>query len=96
MKPLSFESEAPESEDRQPDNIVQLRKDSSKTLELLRSLPANQQEVVRLKFQSGLSYREIASVTGMSVSNVGYLIHVAVKKLKDQMTESQTKKGGVQ
>jgi RNA polymerase sigma factor (sigma-70 family) len=47
-------------------------------------LPDNQQEVVRLKFQSGLSYREIAGVTGLSVSNVGYLLHVALKTVREQ------------
>ncbi|MHC4563295.1 MAG: RNA polymerase sigma factor, partial [Planctomycetota bacterium] len=36
-------------------------------------LPANQQDVLRLKFQSGFSYRQIAAITGLSVSNVGFL-----------------------
>lgn len=54
-------------------------------LMLLGRLPANQQEVVRLKFQAGLSYREIAGVTGLSVSNVGYLLHVALKTLRNEL-----------
>lgn len=51
-------------------------------------LPANQQEVVRLKFQAGLSYREIAGVTGLSVSNVGYLLHTALKTVRRELDES--------
>lgn len=57
-------------------------------LSLLARLPENQQEVVRLKFQSGLSYREISGVTGLSVSNVGYLLHVAIKTVRQQLQEN--------
>ena len=56
---------------------------------LLGELPANQQEVVRLKFQEGLSYRDIAEVTGLSVTNVGYLLHVAIKKLREQLSTDE-------
>ena len=54
-------------------------------LELLRRLPKNQIEVVRLKFQHGLSYREISAITHLSESNVGFLIHTALKTLREQM-----------
>lgn len=59
----------------------------SRALSMLATLPENQQEVVRLKFQGGLSYKEIAAVTSLSVSNVGYLIHVAIKALRDGLGE---------
>ena len=49
---------------------------------MLAGLPDNQQEVVRLKFQDGLSYKEIAGVTGLTVSNVGFLIHTAIHTLR--------------
>lgn len=48
----------------------------------LAGLPAKEQEVLRLKFQSGLSYKDIAQVTGLSVSNVGWLIHQGIKTLR--------------
>ena len=51
---------------------------------LLASLPPQQQEVVRLRFQHGLAYRQIAAVTGLSASNVGFLIHTAIKALHDR------------
>jgi RNA polymerase sigma factor (sigma-70 family) len=60
-------------------------------LAVLGRLPENQQEVVRLKFQSGLSYREIAAVTGLSVTNVGYLLHVALKKVRGEMLGEASK-----
>ena len=47
-------------------------------------LPDNQQEVIRLKFQSGLSYKEISEVTGTSVTQVGVLIHCGIKMLRQQ------------
>lgn len=51
-------------------------------LRLIERLPHNQQEVVRLKFQNGFSYKEISRITALSVSNVGFLIHTAVHRLK--------------
>lgn len=52
-------------------------------LQMLARLPDNQQEVIRLKFQQGLSYKEISSVTGLSVTNVGFLIHTGLKRLRE-------------
>lgn len=51
-------------------------------LSLIETLPANQQEVIRLKFQHGFSYKEISRITELSVSNVGFLIHTAVQRLR--------------
>jgi RNA polymerase sigma-70 factor (ECF subfamily) len=45
-------------------------------------LPLKQREVVRLKFQHDLSYKDIAAVTGNSVTNVGFLLHTAIKRLR--------------
>lgn len=51
-------------------------------LRLIDGLPTNQQEVVRLKFQNGFSYQEIARITELSIGNVGFLIHTAVARLR--------------
>lgn len=56
---------------------------------LISSLPDRQQEIIRLKFQQNLSYREISEVLGLSESNVGYLIHTGVKALRDHMQLAQ-------
>jgi RNA polymerase sigma-70 factor (ECF subfamily) len=53
----------------------------------LRRLSVNQQEVLRLKFEHGLSYKQIAEVTRLTVTNVGFLIHAGLKKLRRQMEE---------
>lgn len=49
-------------------------------------LPPNQQEVVRLKFQGGFSYKEIADITHLSMGNVGFLLHTALAALRREMT----------
>jgi len=51
-------------------------------LEALGQLPLREQEVVRLKLQADLSYKEIAEVTELSVANVGYLLHQGMERLK--------------
>ena len=45
-------------------------------------LPENQQEVLRLKFQNGFTYNQIARITGLSVSGVGFQIHTAMQTLR--------------
>lgn len=51
----------------------------------LETLPEKQRDVIYLKFQGGLSYKEIAEVTGLSVTNVGVLLHSALKRLREQL-----------
>jgi len=57
--------------------------------QLLGRLPDRQSEAIRLKFQQSLSYREIARVMKISESNVGFLIHMGVKALREQMKNFQ-------
>lgn len=51
-------------------------------LDCLKTLPANEQDVVRLRFQQNLSYREIAGITGVSTGQVGFLLHDAMRRLR--------------
>lgn len=48
---------------------------------LLERLTENQRAVIVLKFQEKKTYREIAAITGLSISNVGFLIHRGLKRL---------------
>lgn len=66
---------------------VEVSDTAARALELVDTLPENQREVVRLKFQGGLSYQEIADVTALSVSNVGFLLHTAIKSLRAQLVD---------
>lgn len=76
-----------------PAEALELRESASDALRLLGSLTTNQQEVLRLKFQHGLSYKQIAQVTGLSIGNVGFLIHTGLKALRTQMTDNQERDG---
>lgn len=76
---------------RQPDpiagpaSILEQAEQMEQVLEAMKMLPANQQEVLRLKFQSELSYREISQITKMSIGNVGFLIHTALSAIRKEM-----------
>ena len=48
------------------------------------ALPDEQREVVRLRFFSELSYREIGEITRQSTGSVGWLLHTALCDLREQ------------
>ena len=54
---------------------------------LVGSLSPNQQEVIRLKYIHDMSYKDIAAATGLSIGNVGFLMHVAIKKLREMLSQ---------
>ncbi len=47
----------------------------------LMELEPRDREVVILKIEHGRSYREISEIMGISVTNVGFILHTAIKKL---------------
>lgn len=58
---------------------------SKRVFDMLEKLPDKQQEVIRLKFQGGLSYQEIASVMDITANHVGVLIHTALKTIREKL-----------
>ena len=70
-----------------PAAVLERRESATSLFRLLDALPPNQREVIRLKFQNDLSYREIADVTQLSVTNVGFLLHTGLKKLRALLRE---------
>ena len=64
----------------------------SEILQVVKTLPRNQREVIYLKFQSDLSYKEISDITKLSVTNVGFLIHTAVRNIRQQMLSEATRR----
>jgi len=63
-----------------------MKRPRSVVLKMLARLPENQQEVIRLKFQHQMSYREISRITGHSESNVGFLIHRGIKSIREMLS----------
>jgi RNA polymerase sigma-70 factor (ECF subfamily) len=57
--------------------------ESSLIMQEVVKLTVQQQEVLVLKFKDELSYKEIAELTGLSVSHVGVLLHEALGALRE-------------
>jgi RNA polymerase sigma-70 factor (ECF subfamily) len=51
----------------------------------LLDLPPNQRDVLILKIQEGKTYREISEITGLTSSNIGYLIHHGLRALAGEL-----------
>lgn len=84
---LRFEegqAERVRSAEPRPGREIEAAETHAEVLRLIERLPPNQREVVRLKFQDGFSYKEISRITELSVSNVGFLIHTAVSRLRTE------------
>jgi RNA polymerase sigma factor (sigma-70 family) len=54
----------------------------------LETLDERSRELVRLKFNEDLSYKEISRRTGLKVGHVGYLLHHALKGLADELAKN--------
>ncbi|MBN1236895.1 MAG: sigma-70 family RNA polymerase sigma factor [Gammaproteobacteria bacterium] len=67
----------PEEEHSQRSDLVRLST-------LIEALPKREQELIALKYGAGATNRDIAGLTGLSESNVGSILHRAVKALRRQ------------
>lgn len=72
--------------DPRPGRALERAEQHEAVLRLIDKLPHNQQEVVRLKFQNGFSYQQISRITALSVTNVGFILHTAIKALRAEMS----------
>lgn len=72
-----------------PGDVLERKEALSRIGRLMENLSDNQREVLRLKFQSGLRYKEISEITGLSVSNVGFILHTAIKTLRARLEEDR-------
>lgn len=64
--------------------------DRSRIQDLVAKLPQKQRELVKLKFEAGLSYKEMAEAMRMSVSHVGVQLHEAIQTLRSQWNRENT------
>jgi RNA polymerase sigma-70 factor (ECF subfamily) len=84
------EMERVSTEEPRPTHALEAEETHDALLRMIDRLPSNQQEVLRLKFQSGFSYKEISRITTHSVSHVGVLIHHAVTRLRAEYAAERT------
>ena len=61
-------------------------------LSMVSELPKQQKEVVRLKYQHDMSYKEIAEILEIPVNQVGVVLHKAIRRIKTQLEKQQTLK----
>jgi len=83
-------SEGVESADPQPlpdEQIVRLESIGLVRLSL-ETLDDRSRELIRLKFNDELSYKEISARTGLSMGNVGYLLHHALKTIAEELAKN--------
>lgn len=76
-----------EAEGLSPRAMTDLDERVRQVTDCLDKLSANQREVIRLKFQQGMSYKEISAVTGLTSGNVGFLIHTGLKRMRSLLPD---------
>lgn len=71
-----------------PDGRASMREEHALVLEAVATLPANQQEAFRLKFEHGLTYRDISHVMNMPLSTVNYTIAQALRAVRERLRDT--------
>ena len=81
------ETHNPRSDDAgdDPHRLLESSDKTRRVLAAVAELPPAQQEVLRLRFQEELSYREISEITEQSTSNVGVLIHTGIRQVRRRL-----------
>ena len=67
-----------------PSEAMEEKELSGQLKHWIAALPDKQREAVRLKFEAGLSYKEISETLKTSIGNVGTLIHLGVSALREK------------
>lgn len=71
------------------EDAFQRRADLARLRLLLGELPGRERELIELKYGAGLTNRAIASLTGLSESNVGTTLHRIVRRLRVAWQEGE-------
>jgi RNA polymerase sigma-70 factor (ECF subfamily) len=84
-EPLDDDAAGPDSG---PVGALEREEALSRVGAALSRLTRREREIITLKVDSGLRYKEIAEVMSLSVSNVGFILHGAIAKLRQELRES--------
>jgi RNA polymerase sigma factor (sigma-70 family) len=82
------EEEEMQSPDSGPASRVERQQALGRIESALSGLSPEQRQAVILKFSGGLKYKEIAEVMELSATNVGFILHTALKALRTQLTDA--------
>ncbi len=72
-----------------PTSALEAQERSAKIRAAIDRLQPRYRELLLLKVQEEKSYREIAAITGLTVTNVGFLLHRAMKELSLRLSASK-------
>lgn len=70
-----------------PDQALQRLEAADYARRSLETLDERSRHLIRLKFEERHSYRRISELTGISIGNVGYILHNALKTLAKDLKE---------
>ena len=59
--------------------------EAARAVKALHTLSLRDQQLVILKIYEGKSYKEISEITELTVSNVGYILHHAMKRMAKEL-----------
>jgi RNA polymerase sigma-70 factor (ECF subfamily) len=89
LRPLDQNDDPPAaSATADPHRLLEGNDRTRLVLAALAELPVAQQEVLRLRLQEELSYKQISAITRHSVSNVGVLIHTGLRRIRQRLREA--------
>jgi RNA polymerase sigma factor (sigma-70 family) len=74
----------------EPTRSLERKEDARTVVAALEGLGEREREVVSLRFAADLSYKEIAEVTGLSVSHVGVILHHAIKSVRAEVARRES------
>jgi RNA polymerase sigma-70 factor (ECF subfamily) len=89
--PIEELSESPAPGDLEAE--ISRRSQFRRLSQLMDELPDRERELLALKYGSGLTNREIASVTGMSESNIGTILYRTLGRLRTLWDEGESQHG---
>jgi len=81
-------SDAVQDDRAGPEEALERKQTMARLGRLLEGLDDRQREVVRLRFGGGLSYKEIAEVTELTVTNVGFILHKALEHVRHRLAQA--------
>ena len=79
---VPLESVTTLTDDQSIEQEIDLKMDIDRLLTLIQTLPPQTQTIIALKYGSQLSHREISQVMSLSETNIGTILHRAVKELR--------------
>ena len=89
-RPLVSLDQAAEIAGREPnpEELAERRSEAERLGRMIEGLSERDRELVALKYGAGLSHRTIGKLMGLSETNVGSLLHRAVKELRAEWEKS--------